>query len=192
VSSEWLVGSPNSKFPDPLATNHLPLAHTHPLTTHHSPPTFLPIPYICRPQTTNMTREQLLKELQQHTYITIKPSAVHGIGVFAIRDIPKGCREIFSRNVGEWIKLSFAEVDALPEHSRNLIETYCLYDEENYYVPDYGFKVMDLVNYLNHSSTPNIVSVNEGEEFEALRDIKVGEELFVDYHYLAGGLEDYQ
>lgn len=139
-----------------------------------------------------MTREQLLKELQQHTYITIKPSAVHGIGVFAIRDIPKGCREIFSRNVGEWIKLSFLEVEALPEHSRNLIETYCLYDEENYYVPDYGFKIMDLVNYLNHSSTPNIISVNEGEEFEALRDIKVGEELFVDYHHLAGGLEDYR
>jgi len=138
-----------------------------------------------------MTQEQLLNDLKQQTYITIKSSPVHGIGVFAITDIPKGCREMFSRNVGEWIKLPVTEVESLPAHSRNLIETYCLFDADHYYVPDYGFKVMDLVNYLNHSSSPNIVSINDGEEFEALRDIKEGEELFVDYHYLAEGLEEY-
>ena len=138
-----------------------------------------------------MTKEQLLKELRQQIYITIKSSPVHGIGVFAIADIPKGCREMFSRNVGEWIKLPVTEVESLPEHSRNLVETYCLFDTDHYYVPDYGFKVMDLVNYLNHSSSPNIISIKDGEEFEALRDIKAGEELFVDYHYLAEGLNDY-
>lgn len=128
-----------------------------------------------------MTRDELLHELSQETYAALKPSAVHGIGVFAIRDIPKGCRAIFSRNVGEWIKLPIAEVEKLPEHSRSLIETYCLYDETDYYVPDYGFKVMDIVNYLNHSSDPNIISVNDGEYFEALKDIPAGKELFVDY-----------
>lgn len=138
-----------------------------------------------------MTREQLLQELRYHTYITIRESDTHGIGVFALCEIPKGCRNIFSRNVGEWIKLSIAEVEALPAHSRNLVETYCLFDADHYYVPDYGFKVMDLVNYLNHSSTPNVISINDGEEFEALRDIKKGEELLVDYHYLAEGLNDY-
>lgn len=139
-----------------------------------------------------MTREQLLQELKHHTYITIRESDTHGIGVFALCEIPKGCRNIFSRNVGEWIKLSIAEVEALPAHSRNLVETYCLFDADNYYVPDYGFKVMDLVNYLNHSSTPNVISINDGEEFESLRDIKKGEELLVDYHYLAEGLNDYR
>lgn len=138
-----------------------------------------------------MTREQLLQELKYHTYITIRESDTHGIGVFALCEIPKGCRNIFSRNVGEWIKLSIAEVEALPAHSRNLVETYCLFDADHYYVPDYGFKVMDLVNYLNHSSMPNVISINDGEEFEALRDIRKGEELLVDYHYLAEGLNDY-
>lgn len=111
----------------------------------------------------------------------LKPSPVHGIGVFAIRDIPKGCKNIFSSNVGEWIKLPIADVEKLPDHSRQLIETYCLYDEEHYFVPDYGFKVMDMVNYLNHSSTPNIISVNDGEHFEALMDIPEGAELLVNY-----------
>lgn len=139
-----------------------------------------------------MTKEQLLQELREETYITLKPSTVHGIGVFAIRDIPKGCRQIFSQNVGSWIKLPVSEVEALPVHSRNLVETYCLFDEENYYVPDYGFKVMDMVNYLNHSSEPNLISINDGEFFEALRDIREGEELFVDYHYMVEGIEEYK
>ena len=128
-----------------------------------------------------MSKEELLKELSQETYVALKPSAIHGIGVFAIANIPKGCRDLFSKNVGSWVKLPVADVEKLPVHSRSLVETYCLYDEDNYYVPDHGFKVMDLVNYLNHSSSPNIMSVNEGEYFEAITDIAEGTELLVNY-----------
>lgn len=128
-----------------------------------------------------LLKEKLLKQLQQDTWIMLKPSPVHGIGVFAIRDIPKGCTTMFSSGIGEWITVSATEVDALPEHSRKLVETYCLYDEHNYFIPDYGFKLMDLALYLNHSDTPNIISVNDGECFETLRDILEGEELLVDY-----------
>ncbi|HRX93544.1 MAG TPA: SET domain-containing protein [Chitinophagaceae bacterium] len=138
-----------------------------------------------------MNREQLLNQLQSETLIALKPSPVHGIGVFAISDIPKGCKTIFSNGIGGWVKLSFEEVENLPPHSRNLVETYCLYDETHYFVPDHGFKVMDLSLYLNHSPDPNIASVNEGEQFEALRDIKAGEELLVDYGTIAEGLDDY-
>ena len=98
-----------------------------------------------------MPQRKLLQQLQSETYIMIKASPVHGIGVFTIQDIPKGCRNIFSKGMGEWIKVSIAEVEALPEHSRLLIETYCLFDEENYFVPEYGFKMLDPVIYLNHS-----------------------------------------
>jgi SET domain-containing protein len=138
-----------------------------------------------------MKKEELLNELKNETFVALKVSPVHGIGVFAIRDIPKGCRNFFSNNIGEWIKVSIAEVEKLPDHSKDLIETYCLYDEENYFVPDYGFKVMDLVNYLNHSKTPNIISVTDGEFFEAIRDIKTGEELFVDYGEIVEDVDDY-
>lgn len=138
-----------------------------------------------------MTKQELLIELQQEIYVALKPSPVHGIGVFAICDIPKGCRTIFSKTAGEWIKLSFEEVEQLPTHSRNLIETYCLYDDTHYFVPDHGIKLMDLVLYLNHSAVPNIVSINEGEQFEALREIKEGEELLVNYGTIADGLSNY-
>ena len=128
-----------------------------------------------------MNKEALLKELAASTYVMIKPSPLHGIGVFAIRDIPKGTSNIFSKGVGDWIKVSKEEVDALPQHSKDLIENHCLFDEDFYFIPDYGFKLVDLVIYLNHSETPNVISLNEGEEFEAIRDIANGEELLVDY-----------
>jgi len=128
-----------------------------------------------------MNKEALLKELANATYVMIKPSPLHGIGVFAIRDIPKGTKNIFSKGVGDWIKVSKEEVDALPQHSKDLIENHCLFDEDHYFIPDYGFKLVDLVIYLNHSETPNVISLNEGEEFEAIRDIANGEELLVDY-----------
>lgn len=128
-----------------------------------------------------MNKEALLKELASTTYVMIKPSPLHGIGVFAIRDIPKGTKNIFSKGVGDWIKVSKEEVDALPQHSKDLIENHCLFDEDFYFIPDYGFKLVDLVIYLNHSETPNVISLNDGEEFEAIRDIANGEELLVDY-----------
>ena len=128
-----------------------------------------------------MNKEALLKELANSTYVMIKPSPLHGIGVFAIRDIPKGTKNIFSKGVGDWIKVSKEEVDALPQHSKDLIENHCLFDEDFYFIPDYGFKLVDLVIYLNHSETPKVISLNEGEEFEAIRDIANGEELLVDY-----------
>jgi SET domain-containing protein len=128
-----------------------------------------------------MDKTALLEELRFYHYAMIRPSAVHGIGVFAVRPIPKGCRSIFSKEPGEWVRLSFEEVAALPEASRYMIETYCLFDDQAYFVPAGGFKAMDIALYLNHSDEPNVQSIDEGAEFEALRDIQPGEELFIDY-----------
>ena len=128
-----------------------------------------------------MNKADLLKELSQNTFVMLRPSAVQGIGVFAIRDISKGQRKLFSQDKSEWIKIPKEEVEKLPEHSRFLVENHCLYDDNNYFVPEYGFKMIDPVIYLNHADIPNVISINEGEDFEALRDIKSGEELFIDY-----------
>jgi SET domain-containing protein len=133
-----------------------------------------------------MTKKELLDQLSRNTFVMIRPSPLHGIGVFAIRDIPRGQRGMFSSGIGEWIPVPKKEIAELPQHAIDLVENYCLYDAENYFLPDYGFKVMDLVNFLNHSDSPNIISINEGEDFETLREIAAGEELLIDY----GGLVD--
>jgi len=136
-----------------------------------------------------MKKQALINQLVESTYVMIQPSPIHGIGVFAIRDIPKGTQDIFSQGFGEWIEVSREEVEALPEHSRALVENHCLFDEKSYFIPEYGFKMVDLVIYLNHSDTPNVISINDGERFEAIRDIAVGEELLVDYGTIVEGEE---
>ncbi len=131
-----------------------------------------------------MPVDRLLRELRQHTYVIVRPSNVAGIGVFAIRPIPKGCRDIFSPPKGDdddYLAVPRAEIDALPDYARHLVETYCLFDEGQYFVPRQGFKQMDLVSFLNHSDTPNVRSIDDGAWFEAMVDIAAGEELFVDY-----------
>ena len=134
-----------------------------------------------------MTKATLLNELANNTWVMIRPSGIHGIGVFAIRDIPEGCRDIFSKEMGEWVIVPRSETDALPVHARELIENYCLYDEGNYFIPAQGFKAIDLSLFLNHSDTPNIFSVNDGEYFETIRPVRKGEELFVNYGDIVEG-----
>ncbi len=130
-----------------------------------------------------MNKKELLKELSANSYIMLRPSPIEGVGVFAICDIPKGCRDMFSKPdaADKWISVSKEEVNALPPHSKFLVENYCLYDDANYFVPDHGFKKMDLALFLNHSDEPNIISIDDGDYFETIRDIKAGEELLIDY-----------
>lgn len=140
-----------------------------------------------------MPHAHLLDELRHRTYVAIRPSAVAGIGVFAVRPIPQGCREIFSPPRGGtdgFVAVPREEIAALPEHARHLVETYCLYDETHYHLPEEGFKKMDLVHFLNHSATPNVRSIDDGAWFEALVDIAAGEELFVDYGTLVADEAD--
>ena len=126
-------------------------------------------------------KANLLQQLQHQSKVILRPSAIEGIGVFALTSIQQGERGFFSSDTREWIPLTKEEVEALPSHSRYLVENFCLFDDTHYYVPEYGFTQVDLVIYLNHSDAPNIRSINDGEDFEALRDIVAGEELVIDY-----------
>ena len=134
-----------------------------------------------------MTKEELLSELANNTWVMIKPSGIHGIGVFAVRDIPNGCNQMFSTEMGEWTTVPKIEINELPQHAQDIVENYCLYDEANYFLPAQGFKAIDLSLFLNHADIPNIISVNDGAYFETIRDIKKGEELLIDYGAIVDG-----
>ena len=124
-----------------------------------------------------------LAGLRSQSYVMLRPSPIAGVGVFAICDIPKGCRDMFSAPGAddEFVAVPRALIDVEPPHIRALIENYCLYDATTYWVPRDGFRRLDCSLFLNHSDTPNVVSVDDGASFEALRDIAPGEELLVDY-----------
>jgi SET domain-containing protein len=129
------------------------------------------------------TKQELLSELSLRTYVALQPSTIAGIGVFALVDIAKGANNFFGPpdKPDDWIKISLSEFETLPAHAQFLVQNYCLFDNDGYFVPANGFKKMDISLFLNHSDTPNIKSINDGDYFEAIKDIKAGEELFVDY-----------
>lgn len=127
--------------------------------------------------------EAWLATLVDESYVMLRPSPIAGVGVFAIRDIPKGCRRMFGPPDAPdaWVTVPRATIEALPAHVRLLVENYCLYDEAHYFLPRDGFRKLDLACYLNHADDPNLVSVEGGDWFEAGRDIRADEELTIDY-----------
>jgi SET domain-containing protein len=61
------------------------------------------------------------------------------------------------------------------------VQTYCLWDAGTYFLPPDGFRILDLVMYLNHSDEPNLRSVSGGDYYATTRDVRAGEELTVNY-----------
>lgn len=137
-----------------------------------------------KPRNTKRTKRRTAQALpHEGVYARIRPSKIHGVGVFAIRDIPKGTR-IFPEDETElvWQKKSALGLDELPEEIRRLYDQFCLITAkgETYGCPK-NFNLMTVAWYLNHSKTPN-VGCSKDYTFFALRDIRMGEELTADYH----------
>jgi SET domain-containing protein len=129
-----------------------------------------------------MKRNQIRTFPHEGVYARIKPSKIHGVGVFAIRHIPKGTKP-FGGDDDEviWIKRSALDLEQLPKTIRELYDHFCVIKEkgELYGCPR-NFNLMTIAWYLNHSNSPNI-GCDEAFTFFALRQINEGEELTTDY-----------
>ena len=130
-----------------------------------------------------MKRTQLLDRVLRDCYCRLQPSNIHGIGVFAVRDIPKG-RNPFKMipkygDIG-YVRITEDELDGLPPKLSELIRELFIPTDGKMYIPNHGLNVIHLNGYLNHSITPNMRTRN-GYDFITLRKIMVGEELTVDY-----------
>jgi SET domain-containing protein len=111
-------------------------------------------------------------------YTRLKCSDIHGVGVFAIRDIPKGVNP-FRNDNSRMIWINKSEVlDVRPE-LKKLYHDFCVMKGELIGCPE-NFDSLTVSWYLNHSKTPN-VKCTEDYTFVTLKEIKEGEELLVDY-----------
>ena len=118
--------------------------------------------------------------------VEVRPSKVHGLGVFAVKDIPAGT-QWWSTELGQTITISRAQFALLVQSAGSPatdammagIQTYSIYLETLdalVLIPDNG-------RYVNHSDTPNSAGGVDGEVLYsvALRDIAAGEEITEDY-----------
>ncbi|HEY0795458.1 MAG TPA: SET domain-containing protein [Acidisarcina sp.] len=111
-------------------------------------------------------------------FTRLRPSQVHGVGVFAIRDIPEGAA-VFGTDDGELIEVTDQEARVLPPELRELYTDFCVLRNDNFKCPT-TFNSLTPSWYLNNSKDPNVAS-DIDLKFYAIRDIKAGEELTADY-----------
>jgi uncharacterized protein len=123
-----------------------------------------------------------LQSLRKETFCRIAPSPIHGVGVFAIIDIPKGINPMGEARDFDFHEVPVFEIQGdhtIPEAVKKLVKDMCPEERGKYLVPPFSLNEIGISYYLNHSKTPNMVE--EDGDFVTARDIKAGEELTVDY-----------
>jgi hypothetical protein len=120
-----------------------------------------------------------LQEPHHGVFVRLKPSKLEkgGVGVFAIRPIPKGTN-VFA---GESERFVWTDSKRLPKRRelRSLYTDFGVLRNGRFATP-VNFNSIGPGWYLNNSASPN-VAPNENLDFIAIRDIKTGEELSADY-----------
>ena len=127
-------------------------------------------------------KKVLMDHLAHDVFCRLGVSPLHGIGVFAVRPIAKSINPLKSRTKHREIKFTHDELKALPPGVRKQIDMFCYYDDSGVMISTMGMNTMDFSIYLNHSKQPN-VRMNKDGSFHALRRIKIGEELTMDYDH---------
>lgn len=119
-------------------------------------------------------------ELCQTVKCTLRPSPIHGVGVFAMRDIKKGERLFcLPTTVPEWYGMSFKDLDIFdkthPEIKELILGRWpAVANGSKFLSPNYDAR---MISFMNHSDIPNYDIATDS----AARDIKVGEEVTEDY-----------
>lgn len=127
--------------------------------------------------------EKLVNDLEENVYCRLQPSKLHGIGIFAIRDIPKG-QELFKTFVNyELTPVPVELIDNNPKIDpavRQLAHDMYPLHNGKLYMYRKGMNAIDIGFFINHSDAPNVFFDDMSAVFAA-RDIKRGEELVSDY-----------
>ena len=125
----------------------------------------------------NLSQEEQIIELNNEVRCRIASSAIHGVGVFAMRDIQGGERCYCTPNViPKFYTIPYGSLSKLlPEIRGLIIDRWAsvvngsIFQSPN---DDAG-----LLFFINHSENENYDVVND----TATRDIKCGEEILEDY-----------
>lgn len=134
-----------------------------------------------------MTPEDQIKELNEIVRVRLAPSSIHGIGVFALRNIPKGERcfciptkaGLDQAGALKFYTLSYEQLDKLYKEVKELIldQWATVVNDSHFLNPNYTTWP---ILYMNHSYFPNFNQYTD----KATRDIAAGEEIVEDYRLM--------
>ena len=131
------------------------------------------------------SKYKLLKNLE-NTYCIIGRSKVQGVGVIAIRDIPKGVNPLPIIIPSNFINFTEEELKSLPKEVANRIKELFIRNDKVYSVSSLGLNGLGIIGHINHSKNPNTALDTRGYPsgyipWITIKNIKKDEELFWDY-----------
>ena len=132
-----------------------------------------------------LTTSNILDRLKNQAYCRVQPSSKHGVGVFAIKDIPSGIAPWSTPNhhfFGGTIRLTSHEIKKLDEPVKQMLLDYNLLTDRGLFIHPCELEVLHITQFLNASTEPNVeLKGNREDSFQTIKKIKAGEELTVDY-----------
>lgn len=119
-----------------------------------------------------------IRELNNFVNTYVAPSNIHGVGVFALRDIKKG-QKLYADMAPKVYNLEYKYFDDLVEEVRDkILERWPnVVNGEAFGYPDTFIQA-----FMNHSNDPNYDAIND----LVLTDIPKGTEITEDYRLIKG------
>jgi hypothetical protein len=118
--------------------------------------------------------------LARNSCLGLRPSKLHGVGVFTMTDIASGAK--MWAPLPPVVRITPELMAHLPEDLRGVILERFAGDEG--VIPSLGLHVVGVVSYLNHHNSANAKLVDG--HIEALRCIAANEEVTIDYREAPG------
>lgn len=127
-------------------------------------------------------KHPFVRDLEENVFCRLKPSPIHGVGVFAVRKIPSGINPFLET---KQINFDTVKVEDIQENSnlsdemKKMVVDFCPENKGEYDVPFGSLNDIGIGWYVNHSLKPNLRE--DDGNFFTTREISEGEELTVDY-----------
>jgi SET domain-containing protein len=117
-------------------------------------------------------------ELNMYVKTCLAPSDIHGVGVFALRTIPKG-QKLYTDMVPKLYNLPYKSFKNLfPEIQKQLLGQFPQIVNGS----AFAYPTTRIQAWINHSEDPNYDAVND----VALKTIRKGQEITEDYRKIEG------
>jgi SET domain-containing protein len=132
-----------------------------------------------------MLKERLKKHIEENIYCRLGVSKISGVGVICIKPIPKGINpfKTFEKNKTKIIELNNNDLKNMTKNVKILINDF-FGDDSTYDVIDPNS--INISFYVNHSENNNLnMTEDKNSEYISFitnREIKIGEELLINYN----------
>jgi hypothetical protein len=129
-----------------------------------------------------------MKKIYSNTFpkirIILKPSKIilGEVGAYAMINFKKDDVVVLAEEFQDNNTMTINEYNKLDRVIKKLVKAHSTITKDLLYLP-FDFNFLRPMNYFNHSCEPNI-GFNSNDDYVAIKNIKKGSELLLDYSYL--------